>query len=415
MAQKGIREYDAKKLLAGALDAYDGHVVLVGPGERLEDKVAEAPWLSEKPLVVKPDQLFGKRGKHGLLGVKLDLDQAATWIRERAGKVVTVGEISDRLEYFLVEPYVVHDKECYVAFRTELESDVLYLSTSGGIDIEENWDTVRTIEIPEGSVLDTRNLESVVKEMFPEENSRVLVDSIWRLYDLFVSGHFTYLEINPVTVIDGRFVPLDTVAKVDDTAAFECRHLWGALDFPAPFGHTPSPEEAFIEEMDAKTGASLKLTVLKPQARIWTMVAGGGASVIFADTISDLGFGNELANYGEYSGNPSTEATYYYAKTIIDLMTRAPNPGGKDKLLFIGGGIANFTDIAKTFTGIIQAIEELADRMKETGVQVYVRRGGPNYKPGLEKMKALGEKLGIPIHVYGPETHMTNIVSMALA
>lgn len=415
MAQKGIREYDAKKLLAGALDAYDGHVVLVGPGERLEDKVAQAPWLAEKPLVVKPDQLFGKRGKHGLLGVKLDLDQAATWIRERAGKVVTVGEISDRLEYFLVEPYVAHDKECYVAFRTELESDVLYLSTSGGIDIEENWDTVRTIEIPEGSVLDTRNLESVVKEMFPEENSRVLVDSIWRLYDLFVSGHFTYLEINPVTVIDGRFVPLDTVAKVDDTAAFECRHLWGGLDFPAPFGHTPTEEEAFIEEMDAKTGASLKLTVLKPQARIWTMVAGGGASVIFADTISDLGYGDELANYGEYSGNPSTEATYYYARTIIDLMTRAPDPGGKDKLLFIGGGIANFTDIAKTFTGIIQAIEELADRMKEAGVRVYVRRGGPNYKPGLENMKALGEKLGIPIHVYGPETHMTNIVSMALA
>lgn len=53
--------------------------------------------------------------------------------------------------------------------------------------------------------------------------------------------------------------------------------------------------------MDSKTGASLKLTVLNPKGRVWTMVAGGGASVIYADTISDLGASDELANYGEYS------------------------------------------------------------------------------------------------------------------
>lgn len=33
------------------------------------------------------------------------------------------------------------------------------------------------------------------------------------------------------------------------------------------------------------------------------MVAGGGASVIYSDTICDLGGASELANYGEYSGN----------------------------------------------------------------------------------------------------------------
>ena len=34
-----------------------------------------------------------------------------------------------------------------------------------------------------------------------------------------------------------------------------------------------------------QTGASLKLTILNPACRIWTMVAGGGASVIYADTV----------------------------------------------------------------------------------------------------------------------------------
>ena len=53
------------------------------------------------------------------------------------------------------------------------------------------------------------------------------------------------------------------------------------------------------------------------------MVAGGGASVVYADTISDLGYGNELANYGEYSGDPSEALTYEYAKTILTLMTKS--------------------------------------------------------------------------------------------
>ena len=40
--------------------------------------------------------------------------------------------------------------------------------------------------------------------------------------------------------------------------------------------------EKYVDELDGKTGASLKLSILNPKGRIWTMVAGGGASVIYA-------------------------------------------------------------------------------------------------------------------------------------
>ena len=173
-----------------------------------------------------------------------------------------------------------------------------------------------------------------------------------------------------------------------------------------------SKEEAYIEELDSKTGASLKLTVLNPEGRVWTMVAGGGASVIFADTITDLGFMSYMANYGEYSGDPNEEFTYKYAKTIIDLMTRKKNPKGK--FLLIGGGIANFTDVANTFKGIVRALREYKKQLQDNKVKIYVRRGGPNYKEGLRIMRELGNELGVPIEVYGPETHMTKIVAMAL-
>ena len=47
-------------------------------------------------------------------------------------------------------------------------------------------------------------------------------------------------------------------------------------------------------------------------------------------------------------------------------------------------------------------------------VSIYVRRGGPNYQEGLKVMKNCGDMLGVPMHVFGPEIHMTAIVGMAL-
>ena len=222
------------------------------------------------------------------------------------------------------------------------------------------------------------------------------------------------MELNPFTFVGDKVVPLDAVAKLDDYASYQCAEKWGKIEFPPSFGLQKTEEEEYVSELDERTGASLKLTLLNPEGRVWNLVAGGGASVIYADTVVDLGYADELANYGEYSGNPSRELTYEYTKTILKLMTKQKDPQGRPKYLIIGGGIANFTDVAKTFTGIIQAIEEYADKLREINVKIYVRRGGPNYKEGLENMRKMGKRLGLPVEVYGPETHMTKIVSMAL-
>lgn len=93
-------------------------------------------------------------------------------------------------------------------------------------------------------------------------------------------------------------------------------------------------------------------------------------------------------------------------------MTRSEHPDGK--VLFIGGGIANFTNVATTFKGIIRALKEYSHRLVTHNVSIYVRRGGPNYQEGLKMMRDLGDNLGVPIHVFGPEMHITGIVPLAL-
>ena len=142
------------------------------------------------------------------------------------------------------------------------------------------------------------------------------------------------------------------------------------------------------------------------------MVAGGGASVIYADTVGHLGFANELGNYAEYSGAPNEDEVLQYARVLIDCATASPD--GRKRALVIGGGIANFTDVAATFNGIIRALREKESKLKAARMQVYVRRGGPNYQNGLAKMRVLGNEIGVPFEVYGPEASMTGICKQAI-
>ncbi len=423
MAQRGIREFDGKRLLKKYWDnyfptlKYPFKAVLVEEGHTLKEYLRDHSWLREERLVVKPDQLFGKRGKHDLVLLNANFDEAQAWVSERMGKELTIGEVKDKLTHFLVEPFVPHKEELYMAMVSERDGDKVYLSEKGGVDIEEVWETVREIFIPVPT--SEEKLKEIVSDNLPEEfkeKGEIFIPFICGLYRFFSDLHFTYLELNPFTILHRQMVlPFDLVARLDDTAHFDCAEAWGDITFPAPFGRKLSEEEAYIKQLDEGTGASLKLTVLNPKGRIWTMVAGGGASVVYTDTITDMGASKELGNYGEYSGNPTTDETYEYAKTILDLMTREKDPEGRSKVLLIGGGIANFTDVAKTFDGIIKALQEYKEKLKNVNAKIYVRRGGPNYERGLTRMRQLGETLGVPIEVYGPETHMTRIVKMALA
>jgi len=420
MAQRGIREYHAKKMLARYIPEFSngrftipGKIALVTPDKSIDDVAKEEPWIKEEKLVVKPDQLFGKRGKHGLILLNADFDQAKKWIEDRIGKTTEISGVKGKLTHFLIEPFVEHEKEYYVAIKDYRDGDRIFFSTAGGVDIEENWDKVITIDVPIDKNIEDIDIRNALSKQLSGEELDTVEAFIKALYNFYKNLYYTFLELNPFTIVNGnQIVPLDTVARIDDTASFWMAKKWGEIEFPAPFGRELTPEEKYIKELDEKSGASLKLTILNPKGRVWTMVAGGGASVIYADTIVDLGYGKELANYGEYSGNPSTDETYEYAKTILDLMTREKDPRGK--VLIIGGGIANFTDVAKTFQGIIKALRDYKDKLKEHNVKIYVRRGGPNYQEGLRQMRELGKEIGVPIEVYGPELHMTRIVRIAL-
>ncbi|KAJ7130786.1 ATP citrate lyase isoform 2 [Mycena crocata] len=477
MASKPIREYDAKLLLAHWLPqapppcaAYPAVgkdfkypkprvAQLAWSEDDADDKYPRCPgWVdpSTTKLVAKPDMLIKRRGKAGLLALNKvwdGADGAKNWIKERAGKPVKVEQITGTLTTFIVEPFLPHpsNTEYYICINSGREGDAILFTHEGGVDIGDVDSKALRLELPvsvlsaTGSFPSRDTIKSALLSAVPAGNKDALTDFILRLYAVYVHLHFTYLEINPLVCLDGGDIQfLDMAAKIDQTAESICGPMWAVardltlyeesfggakangvkkggiqadrgppMVFPAPFGRSLTTEEAYIQKLDASTGASLKLTVLNPKGRVWTMVAGGGASVVYSDAIAAHGFAGELANYGEYSGAPTEGQTYEYARTVIDLITRGtPHPQGK--ILIIGGGIANFTNVAATFKGIIRALKEFKSGLVNHNVKIYVRRGGPNYQEGLRAMRLLGESLGVPIKVYGPDTHITDIVPIAL-
>jgi ATP citrate (pro-S)-lyase len=395
---------------------------------------AAAPWVLTSKLVVKPDQLIKRRGKGGLLLLNADWATVQAWVGERINKPVSVEGVTGVLTHFLVEPFLPHpgSDEYYVCIASKREGEDILFYHAGGVDVGDVDAKASRLFVRIGDKPTAEGITGSLLGGIPPSRRPQVAGFIAALFAAYMDAHFCYLEINPLVVTGdehtvsaggaaavtgansvARIVPLDMAAKIDEAASFLAAPKWGDIAFPPPFGRKPEPEEAYIHELDGKTGASLKLTILNRAGRIWTMVAGGGASVVYADTISDLGYGRELANYGEYSGAPSEEQTYEYAKTILGLMGSGPvHPDGK--VLIIGGGIANFTDVAKTFTGIAKALREAVPMLKAHAVSIWVRRGGPNYQEGLKKIRALGAELGVPMRVFGPDTHITAIVPLAL-
>eukprot|EP01060_Flectonema_neradi_P030784 TRINITY_DN453_c0_g1_i1.p1 TRINITY_DN453_c0_g1~~TRINITY_DN453_c0_g1_i1.p1 ORF type:complete len:1081 (+),score=252.29 TRINITY_DN453_c0_g1_i1:67-3243(+) len=420
MSAKAIREYDGKRLLSEYLStrgsSWTARHVLITADTNLETLADTHSWLKDTKLVAKPDQLIKRRGKGGLILLNADWNAAKAWISERMNKEVTADNVVAPLDHFLVEPFLPHqqDEEVYICIQSGRDGDEFLFHHEGGVDVGDVDAKATKYFNPIGSTFSADEITSKLLGKISESNRGVVATFIDNLYQMFIEYNFVYLEINPLVITNGACFPLDMAAKIDEAAGFECEKKWGDLEFPAPFGRPPHPEEAFIRSLDAKTGASLKLTILNPKGRVWLMVAGGGASVIYADTVTDLGFASDLANYGEYSGAPNETMTYEYAKTILKLMTAEPDADGKDKVLIIGGGIANFTDVAATFKGIVRALTEFRDKLEAVKAKIWVRRAGPNWQEGLKLMRTTATKLSLPIQVHGPETHMTAVVSYAL-
>lgn len=387
MPRKKLSEYRAKRIVCAELGlAYQGWEI-----DADADIAEQLSPLPKGQFVVKVDQAVKGRFKQGLvlLGVPRAQVPAAIGRLRRQG-----------YRWLLVEPMVVHDAaaERYISLGSTRNGLVLTYNSQGGVEVESH-----------GKSMHSTAITGATKWAGIAARTGFSVSQLKALVAFFRAQHMVFLEINPYIIQSGEVRVLDLAVEVDDAGAYFA-DAWTSSDFRSA-ARAITPEEQSVTALAEKSPASFKLDVINPNGSIFLLLSGGGASIVAADEVHNLGYGSQLGNYGEYSGNPTAEESYLYTSAVLSLLLASAAP---QKVLLIGGAVANFTDIANTFSGVIQAIDAKAAELKGQRVKVFVRRGGPRQEIGLAKIEASLKKHELLGAVYDPSRPLTAVVAEAV-
>ena len=156
---------------------------------------------------------------------------------------------------------VFQNEEAYICIYSKRDHDAILFTHEGGIDIGNVEDKAKILIVKVGDE-DTLNsaiiTENLLAGLDKSKHDRVS-KFILALYETYRRQYFTYMEVNPLVITDAAIYILDFAAKLDSAADYIFQAERASLEYPAPFGRWPTPEEAKILEMDSKTGASLKV------------------------------------------------------------------------------------------------------------------------------------------------------------
>jgi ATP-citrate lyase beta-subunit len=378
--------------------AVPNHVVLTS-ADQFDPLAQVNAWMRNSKLVVKAHEAIGSRMKLGLVKVDLDLAGAKKAVTEMLGKNVGAGLTVSQV---IVSEMVPHSAEYYIAVKSTREGADLMMASVGGIEIESQWDKVQHVTIEVGESASASAIEAAAKKAgFSKDLVPKVTEFAQKLFQCFDQEDAQYLEINPLVLNSaGELVALDAVTLLDGDAKF--RHPDWNFTFASEFGRPYTSDERQIMEIDSRVKGSVKFIEI-PGGDTALLPAGGGASVFYSDAV--VARGGTLANYSEYSGDPPDWAVEALTDKVCSL------PG--IKRIIVGGAIANFTDVKKTFTGIIAGFRRAKADGKLKNVKIFVRRGGPKEAEGLAAMRALADE-GFDIQVYDRYTPLTDIVDFAI-
>jgi len=366
--------------------------VIVRREDNFESKYQE---LGIKEVVVKAQVLSGKRGKNN--GIKFCSSE-----EEVAHACAELFDTNIRGQYVaavLIEEKLKITEEQYlsITYDTNKKQPVLIYSTQGGMDIEDvPEEKIQKIplDIRQSVIPVQTGIQSTMDSRFHENDNSGVGEIFQKLWNCFLTEDTRQVEINPlIKTMDGRFVAADAKVALDDDAFF--RHEgWKSLEPRTMLGRLPTERETAVGKIDEGEsyyrGTAGKY--IEMDGDIAILFSGGGASIANMDALIKAGC--RPANYTEYSGNPPREKVYQLAKIVLS------KPGLKG--LWIAGGVANFTNIAETFQGIVDALDEV-----KPSYPIVVRRAGPFEEEGMRLMRECAERNHLNMKLFGKETAMS--------
>jgi succinyl-CoA synthetase beta subunit len=228
------------------------------------------------------------------------------------------------------------------------------------------------------------------------------VQQLPKLWELFHNFGMTTLELNPIRMRADRQGRLTPVA-CDFKCGFDRDDpRWGRLNLPSDlFAVDYSDFEQEINQLRTYQGQS-DVYVINPAGTILAPTFGGGANSLVTEMLGD----NAIIS-SDFGGNPPYEKMREVARICFKHWLKQTN------VLFIIGGKSNNTDIFETFRAMADALREHFSKHGPTPLHVVVGRGGPNLVRGMGAMRDTLEALGVPYHIFGFDSDMSEVVGFA--
>ena len=377
-----IHEYQAKKLLGD----YGAPV----PSGIVAETAEAARQAAEKmlPCVIKAQVHSGGRGKAG--GVKLakTADEAETIARQMLGmQLVTkqTGPAGKTVHKVLITEAVAVKKEYYLSVTGDMNRAglVIVASSAGGTEIEETAKTApeAIVQIPVSAVMglkayevmdtaDRIGLPQVLRAQF-----QTLLDALVRLY---LEKDCSLVEINPLGVIGGKLVAMDSKFVIDD-------HARAARDTIAAL------EEArlMLHDYKAPEKEATTVTYVPLSGNVGMISDGAGTGMLTLDLLTDAGL--DVACFTELGGMTSEEVMYRAMQLTLE---------GHDEIqalmIVLIGGFNRMDNMARGITSYVREhnvqipiFTRMCGTMEEEGIRIMQEAGLSTYYDLTETVEML--------------------------
>ncbi|MHA7190400.1 ADP-forming succinate--CoA ligase subunit beta [Arthrobacter sp. MDT2-16] len=349
-----------------ARDLFEAHGVPVLAGI-VAHTPEEARAAAEKiggVVVVKAQVKVGGRGKAGGVKVAKTPDEAFSYASDILGMdikghtvhQVMIAQGADIAEEYYFSVLLDRSNRNYLAM----------CSVEGGMEIEqlavERPEALARIAVDPGTGIDQAKAEEIVDAAgFAPELRTGVVNTILKLWDVFVKEDATLVEVNPlVKTGSGDILALDGKVTIDENAEF--RHA----------------DHAALEDKDAADPLEAKakehdLNYVKLDGEVGIIGNGAGLVMSTLDVVAYAGeaHGNvKPANFLDIGGGASAEVMAAGLDVILG------DSQVKSVFVNVFGGITACDAVAN---GIVKALEILGD---EANKPLVVRLDGNNVEEG---------------------------------
>ena len=337
----------------------------------------DAPAPMPFPFVLKAQVMTGGRGKAG--GVKVCQNEAE--YREYAKNILHMQIKGHSVHGLLAEQMIQAEKEYYISITQQgVELPTLIFSRMGGMDIErvaaETPDEIHKFQIDPFTGLKGYQKKQLASLMGVEPAEAV--SFLDKLQNAFFGGSALLVEINPLGVIGGKLVAMDSKFVIDD-------HARAARDTIAAL------EEArlMLHDYKAPEKEATTVTYVPLSGNVGMISDGAGTGMLTLDLLTDAGL--DVACFTELGGMTSEEVMYRAMQLTLE---------GHDEIqalmIVLIGGFNRMDNMARGITRYVREhnvqipiFTRMCGTMEEEGIRIMQEAGLSTYYDLTETVEML--------------------------